>query len=172
MWGNPTREREIYYSASGKYSTAAKSHFQPREITYSTQTVPPKSASFSVPSPYCCTTLPEMAAPRKQSQQSAVRTFLYIPAAQNSLKIDAKPCLKIRALSSCCTDCKDPYNMSSNSRKITQPQNIKSFLGICALAPLENVPSLLLTFLSQAYLENLSCSFSQCVLHTTQCILL
>jgi hypothetical protein len=24
MWGNPTREREIYYSASGKYISAAK----------------------------------------------------------------------------------------------------------------------------------------------------
>ena len=24
MWGNPTREREIYYSASGKYISEAK----------------------------------------------------------------------------------------------------------------------------------------------------
>jgi hypothetical protein len=119
MWENPTRQREIYYSASGKYSTTTKSHFQPREITYNTQTFPPKSALISVPSPYCCMTLPEMAAPRKQSQQFVVHTVLYDPTTQNNLEIRAKPCLEIYALSSCCTDYTDPYSMASNNRKIT-----------------------------------------------------
>jgi hypothetical protein len=62
----------------------------------------------------------------------------------------------------CCTDCTDLYSTTSHSRKINQPQNIKSFLGICALATLENVASLMLTFLSQAYSKNLSYSSSQC----------
>jgi hypothetical protein len=65
MWGNPTTEREIYYSTLGKYIPAAKSHFQPREITYNTQTVPPKSVSIFVPSPYYCTTLLENETLRK-----------------------------------------------------------------------------------------------------------
>jgi hypothetical protein len=58
MWGNPTRERERdYYSASGKYSTTAKSHFQPREIPHSHKK---QSQNFlpwkTCPSPYSCTT--------------------------------------------------------------------------------------------------------------------
>jgi hypothetical protein len=81
----------------------------------------------------------------------------------------AKTRLDFHALFPCCTDCTDSYSTTSNNRKITQPKNIKSFLGICALAPLENVPSLLLTFLSQAYSENLFQSpplvFSKCLAH-------
>jgi hypothetical protein len=55
-----------------------------------------------------------MAAPRKQSQQSAVRTVLYDPTTQNNLEIRAKTCLEIRVISSCCTD---PYSTTSHSRK-------------------------------------------------------
>ena len=168
MWRNPTREREIYYSASGKYSTAANTQFQPREITYNTQTIPPKSASIFVKS-VLLNDPPRNGSSSKTEPTVGCTNCFVRPTAQNSLEIRAKTCLEICALSSCCTDCTDPYSTTSNSRKITQPQNIKSFLGICALAPLGNVPSLLLTFLSQAYLENLSQSppliFSMCLAH-------
>jgi hypothetical protein len=44
-------------------------------------------------------------------------------------------------------------------------QNRKCLLGICALALLGIMPFLLLTFLSQAYSENLMLLFSMCLAH-------
>jgi hypothetical protein len=55
------------------------------------------------------------------------------------------------------TNCTDPYSMASHSRKIFQPKTHQKKKSQDSCPPsLENMPSLLLTFLSQACLENLS----------------
>jgi hypothetical protein len=58
MWGNPTRDRErSYYSASRKYITTTKSHFQPREIPHSTKRSPNNFLPWKTcPNLYSCTT--------------------------------------------------------------------------------------------------------------------
>jgi hypothetical protein len=172
--GKPNeRERErSYYSASGKYITAAKSHFQPREITYSTQTVPPKSASIFVPSPYCCTTLLENAAPRKSCQQPVVRLFCM---AQQQQKLSSKtvpnppqflcPFLLLYGLyGSVQYGLQQQKNNSATKHKIFPWDLCPSSLGKRALF-VAHFP------LSSLLRKSLSI-FSQCVLHTTQCILL
>jgi hypothetical protein len=159
MWGNPMRERErYYYSASGKYKTTTNTHFERRKILHNTKIVPLNSASIFVPNLYGCTTC---FVPRFPCQHSVVGTIPYSQKITNkSLKSTSKIVSKTASIfvpnPYCCTDCTDPYSTKSHNIKITQPKNIKYFLGICTLAPLENMPSLLLTFLSQAYSENLS----------------
>jgi hypothetical protein len=63
-----------------------------------------------------------------------------------------------------CTDisyCTDPYSTASHNRKIFRPKTHRKKFSWDSCPPsLENVPSLLLTFLSQAYSENLSNSSS------------
>jgi hypothetical protein len=63
MWGNPTREREIFFSASGKYISKTNSQF-PAKIKY---LIAPKLSptNFSlkiVPNPYSCMTHSENSA--------------------------------------------------------------------------------------------------------------
>jgi hypothetical protein len=96
MWGNPTRERKIYYSASGKYISAAKQHFQLRKIPHSTKSVPQKSASFSMPKPYLCLA---SYVPRFPCPQSIVQTVPYGPkTVTKNLKTASKTVPKITSI--------------------------------------------------------------------------
>jgi hypothetical protein len=146
MWGNPTRK--VLYNSKITFP-AKRNHLQHPNS-------PTKIYLFSVPSLSCCT---YYSPPRKCSTSKIVPTasctncFARLSSSKNAPRKLCQTHLDFCALSSCCTD---PYSTASNNRKITQPQNKKSFLGICALAPLENMPFLLITFLSQAYSENLS----------------
>jgi hypothetical protein len=128
MWGNPTREREIYYSASGKYISATKQHFQPRKIPHSTKSVPQKSASFSVPKPYSC---PASSVPHFACPQSAVWTVSYGPKTTNeNLKITSKTVPKITSISVPNPyGCTDPYSTTSHSRKIFWPKIHRNFFS-------------------------------------------
>jgi hypothetical protein len=164
--GETQREREIsYYYASGKYKTAANPHFQPRKIPHSTKSVPQKSASFSVPKLYCCTApfylifcghsqLYDCSVwPKNSKQKTEIRLEIH---ARNASKSMPNPYG--------CTDCTDPYSTAFQSRKKFRPKTQKkkkNFLGF--------VPSLMLTFLSQACSENLSNSppdvFTTCLAH-------
>jgi hypothetical protein len=166
--GKPNERERYYHSASGKYITAAKSHYQRREITYNTQTVPPKSALISMPSPYCCMTLPENAAPRKSCQQHAVRTVLYGPTtAKTLLENCAKTRLDFRAFFSLLYGLYKSIQYGLQEQKNNSATKQKFILGIRALAPLENVPSLLFSFLSQAYskISQSPLVFSMCLAH-------
>jgi hypothetical protein len=126
------REREIYYSASGKYISTTKQHFQPRKIPHSTKSVPQKSASFSVPKSYRC---PASSIPHFSCPQSIVRTVPYGPkTTTENLKIASKTVPKIASIS--CqirttvrnrTDCTDPYSTASHSRKIFRPKIHRKF---------------------------------------------
>jgi hypothetical protein len=69
---------------------------------------------------------------------------------------------------SCCTDCTDPYSTAQH-KKIEHHLHRKNALGSVPSFFLGNVPSRMLTFLSQAYSKNLSQSpplvFSMCLAH-------
>jgi hypothetical protein len=143
MWGNSTREREIYYSASGKYISATKQHFQPRKIPHNTKSVPQKFASFFVPKLYCC---PASSVPRFPCPQSAVQVASYGPKTTiENLKIASKTVPKITSIfvpnPYGCTDWTDLYSMDYHNRKIFRPKIhrkffsgiVPSFLKKCAL---------------------------------------
>jgi hypothetical protein len=173
MWGNPTRDRDIYYSSSGKYSTAAISHFQPREIPHSHNKTVPKILPWKTcPSSYSSTTsfkyVPRKTCPTECCMTCTVRS-------NNNKKISRKmPRFLCQSLpqklhpSSCCIDCMDPYSTTQH-RKMEQHYTQKIALGFVPSFSLGNVPSKLLTFLSQAYSENLFHStplvFSMCLAH-------
>jgi hypothetical protein len=97
----------------------------------------------------------------------------------NNSKNNLKNCAQFTSIcvpsSSCCTDYTNLYSMTSNNRKTNQHSNRKFLLGICALALLENVPALLLSFLSQAYSEislvpslNVSCTLPNAFFYKSQ----
>jgi hypothetical protein len=68
-------------------------------------------------------------------------------------------------------DCMDPYSMASHSRKTFRPKTQKKKVCWDSCAPsLENIPSLLLTFLSQACSENLSNSPPDVLSTSSQCL--
>jgi hypothetical protein len=150
MWGNPTRERERdYYSASGKYKTTTKPHFQPRKIPHSTKFVTHKSASFSVPKPYCCMT---SSIPHFPCPQLVVRTVSYGPETTTKILKSTSKIVPEMPLFLCqirttvrnCTDftdCTDPYSTTSHNRKIFQPKTHRIFfLRIRALFPWKTCP--------------------------------
>jgi hypothetical protein len=99
--------------------------------------------------------------------QSVVRTVPYGPKiATENLKITSKICQKSPRFS--CqihtaiktvqnpTDCTDPYSTSSHNRTKILAKNHKIFSRESCPLSSKNVPSLLLTFLSQDCSENLS----------------
>jgi hypothetical protein len=165
------RERErYYYSASGKYKSAANTHFQPRKIPHSTKNSPKNSVSKNVSNLYCCTA---SSVPCFLCQQSFVRTVPYSPETANrNLKSASKTVPKTASISMpnpYGLYCTDPYSTASHSRKIIRPKTHRNFFSRFVPSFLGKRPSLLLTFLSQAYSENLSQSppdvFSTCLAH-------
>jgi hypothetical protein len=163
--GKPNeRERRYYYSASGEHKTTTNTHFQPRKIPHSTKTVPPNSTSFFVPNLYYCT---NYFVPRFPCQQSVVRTVSYNPEIMN---INLKSALKFVPKTASifvpnpyyCTELyilyrSVQYDLPQQKNNSTQKSHNFFSWDSCP-SSLENVPSLLLTFLSQAYSKNLSCS--------------
>jgi hypothetical protein len=173
MWGNPTRERErYYYSASGKYSTATKSHFQPREIPHSHKNSPKifclgKRAQVrtAVQPPLLCAlkTVPNRVLydlhSTTQQQQGNSKNLPRFSVPKGASK--TMPSFLLYGLYGSVQY--DPTQ--KNRTTLTQ----KNALGFVPSFFLGNVPSKLLTFLSQAYSENLSQSpplvFSMCLAH-------
>jgi hypothetical protein len=84
--GKPSERERFYYSASGKYISAAITHFQPREK--------PLTASKNCPKNLCLDfhaksvllyNPPKKSAPRNPCKQSVVQTILYGPAATRKM---------------------------------------------------------------------------------------
>jgi hypothetical protein len=167
MWGNPTREREIYYSASGNYISAAKQHFQPRKIPHNTKSVPQKSASFSV-------------------LVHSTNCFVQPKTTTKNPKIAPKTVPKITSIfvpnPYGCTDLYRMYGFVHYSlpqqKNISAKNSQKFFLGnrahfprktcllCCSLSSLKHSQKISLTLLPMPSLD------IRHVLHTTQCILL
>ena len=82
--------------------------------------------------------------------------FVRPSSSKNSLENCAKPCLDFRALFFLLYKLYGSIQYGLQQQKINPTSKPKSLLGICALALLENMPSLQSSFLSQAYLEILS----------------
>jgi hypothetical protein len=151
MWGNPTREREIYYSAFRKVQNSTTiSHLQPRKIPHNTKTVPQKSASFFVPKRYCCTTC---SVPQFSCPQSAVRTVLYGPETTTRILKSASKIVPKNVSISVpnpygCTDCTETNRLyrfeqySLPQQKINSAQKrTEKFSRDTCLRSLENMPS-------------------------------
>jgi hypothetical protein len=87
MWGNPTRERERerYYSASGKYNTTTNTHFQPRENTSQPQTIPHNLPWKTCQNLYSCTNSSFMCL-EKCAQLCVVQPTQYGPVAARKTK--------------------------------------------------------------------------------------
>jgi hypothetical protein len=87
MWGNPMREREVYYSASGKYISAAKQHFQPRKYLTT-----PNLSYRNLPRFPCQNRIVVLSSiPRFSCPHSIVRIVLYGPkTAIENMKIASK----------------------------------------------------------------------------------
>jgi hypothetical protein len=163
--GETQREREresSYYYASGKYKTAANLHFQLRKIPHSTKSVPQKSASFFVPKPHRC---PVSSVPCFPCPQSSVQTISYGPETAtkksgNHLKNRAKNRLDFHAQIHMTVRIRTVR--PPTAEKIFRPKTHRKFFS-------RIVPSLLLTFLSQACSKNLSNSpldvLSTCLAH-------
>jgi hypothetical protein len=164
MWGNPMREREIYYSASGNYILAAKKHFQPRKTPHSTKSVPQKSASFFVPKSYRCLA---SSVPRFSCHSPLYGLFHMAQnnhrKSKNRLKNCAKNHLDFRAKSVRMYII--VWIVQTIRVRTVRPPIVEKYFGqkfteifsqeSCPRSS-KNVPSLLLTFLSQAYSKNLS----------------
>jgi hypothetical protein len=178
--GKPNeREREIYYSAQGKYISAAKQHFQPRKIPHSTNSVPQKSASFSMPKPYRC---PASSVPCFPCPQSAVWTVPYGPKkATENLKTASKTVPKlprfqcqirtIRLYGSIQYGLPQQKNISAKNSQNFFLRNHAHFprkmCPLCfSLFSLKHTQKISLTILPMSSLD------IRHVLHTTQCILL
>jgi hypothetical protein len=156
MWGNPMRERERFIiqlqestyqqqnniSSQGKYLTIC-----PTEIclVFHAKTVPLSClfhTSFSVPTVHCtdCSVRP-----KKVTQKS-----------ENRLKNRAKNCLDFHAKSvRLYRSGSVQYRPPTAEKNFGQKSQKKFSRESCPLSS-KNVPSLLLTFLSQACSENLS----------------
>jgi hypothetical protein len=177
--GKPNeRERErSYYSASGKYITTAKSQFPAKRKIHlqHTKTVP-KSASISVPNPYCCTTL--LFCTSKLCQQSVVRTVLYGPetttkSLKSASKICAKDCLDFRAHFHLLYGLYGSVQYGLPQQKNNSATKQISSLGFVPTFSWEMCPQFAANFPLSSLLRKISQSLSsRCVLHTTQCILL
>jgi hypothetical protein len=142
MWGNPTRERDLLFSFRKVYYSSKLTISSQGKIPHSTNNMSQKKL------------------PRFPCPQSVVWTILYgLEIANRTSKIAPK---NASIFVPNPYDYTDLYSTASHNRKIFQPKTLKNFfLGICAL--------LLLTFLSQAYSENLSNStpliLSVCLAH-------
>jgi hypothetical protein len=169
MWGNPTREREILLLCFRKVQNNNKSTFPAKENTSQHQICPTEicfvfyaktaplsgffHTSFFVPTVTCtdCSVRP-----RNNHKKSG-----------NRLENCAKNHLDFRAQIR--TDCMDPYTMASHSKKNISAKNSQKISWESCPLSSKNVPSLLLTFLSQACSKNLSNSppdvFTTCLAH-------
>jgi hypothetical protein len=161
MWGNPMREREIYYSASGKYISAATIHIPAREIHLQhTKTVPTNSASKSVPSPYCCTAHPENLHLESVHTVCCTDCSVWPSSSKKNPLNSLEKCAQLASIfvpsSPCCTDCTDPYSTASNSKKITQHSNKNVSLGFVPKISWEMCPLCCPNFPLSSLLENLS----------------
>jgi hypothetical protein len=163
--GKPNeRERVIYYSALGKYISAAKQHFQPRKIPHSTKSVPQKSASFSMPKPYRCHA---SFVPRFLCPQSTVRIVLYGPKTTiENPKITSKTIPKIASIFVPNPyGCTDPYSTASTAEKKNSAKNHKKKIGnrahfprkmrplCCSLSSLKLAQKISLTLLPMSSLD-------------------
>jgi hypothetical protein len=171
MWGNPMREREIYYSASGKYISAAITQFPAkRKTTYNTKNCPKNFCLDFVPSPYCCTTHPKICT--SKSVQTVCCTDCSVwpnsnkKNAQNNLENRANVASIFVPSSPCCTGLYGSVQYGLQQQKNDPTLKQKFLLGICAQYLLGNVPSLLPSFLSQAYSKiSLNLLLSMCLAH-------
>jgi hypothetical protein len=145
MWGNPTREREIYYSAFRKVQYNNKYTFPAKENTSQPQKNSPKNYALeNVPKSVQLYGLLQICASKKHAQQSVVRPAQYDPTTtrrspENASVFHAKGCLENRAQTSCCTDCTDPYSTAQH-RKMEQHTHRKLPWDLCPLSPWEMCP--------------------------------
>jgi hypothetical protein len=118
------------------------------------------TSSISVPRNLCpvecCTTCTVWPSSKKNTQKNYLDFYVK--------ELSKKSCPP------CCMECTDLYSTSQH-RKNRTTHTQKICFGICALLFWGNVPTKLLTILSQVLSENLSQSPLN-VSHTTQCILL
>jgi hypothetical protein len=157
--GKPNERERSYYSASGMYIIAAKSHFLPREIPHSTKQSPTifclgKRAQI-------CTIVwpPLILCLENHARQSAVQLAQYDPATTRKLQKSAsisvpKGCLESRALLAVWTI--RIHIVWPNTEKIEQHYTQKIALGFVPSISLGKVPTKLLTFLFEALSKNLS----------------
>jgi hypothetical protein len=146
MWGNPMREREIYYSASGKYISTTITQFPAkRKTTYNTQ----KLSQKFLPRFLCQVRTVVRTHPEnmhlKIMQTVVVRTVLYNPTKKNAQNNPRKLCQHLPRFS-----CPLPLlyglygsvqydlpttvkNEPSTQTKIPPWDLCPSFLGKCAL---------------------------------------
>jgi hypothetical protein len=158
MWGNPTRERERSYLLLQEKTLQQHTHnFQPRRNTSQQQICPRIFCLEKRAQIRTAVRPPQILCLEKRAQLCAVRPAQYGPAAARNLQknlprfLCQRTALKIMP-SSCCTD---SYS-TAKQQKIRTALTQKNSLAICALLFLGNVPTKLLTFLSQALSKNLS----------------
>jgi hypothetical protein len=158
MWGNPTREREILFIASGKYITVAYSQLSAKKKYFTETNVPENLCLEKCAQIRTVVRPPQKKFLEKRAQQCVVRLAQCGPIARKDTKkllrfscqkVASKivPLLVVRTV-----QIRTIQPSNRKSRQHTQ----KNCLGICALLFLGNVPTELLTFLSQALSENLS----------------
>jgi hypothetical protein len=168
MWGNPTREREreILLLCFRKLQNNNKSTFPAKENTSQHQICPTEICLvFHAKN----VLLYGLLLPHFPCPQSSIQTVPYDPKTMNRKhKSTSKSVLEmprflcqirmtVRTVMNC-KDYTDPYSTASHSKKIFQPKTQKKNKVSWDSCPpsLENMPSLLLTFLSQACPENIS----------------
>jgi hypothetical protein len=153
MLQESTKQHQDHISNQGKYLIAPKlSHRNlPRFLCQNRTVVRPFLPRFPCP-------------------QSAVQTVLYSPKTVNrKLKSASKSTPKITSIfvpnPYGYTDCIDLYSTTSHNRKIFQQKFSKKKKTFS-----RNVPSLLLTFLSQACSENLTNSLLDVLSTSSRCL--
>jgi hypothetical protein len=141
IWENSERERD--FISFRKDISATKLQFSAREIHLQH----PNFALENMPSPHCC-----MAHPKNNTLENMLIICCTAPLQQKnpqkSLDLCAFLASKFMPYFPCCTDCTDPYSMTSNNNNKYQYTHTKNCLGKCSQSPLGNAASLLPTFLS------------------------
>jgi hypothetical protein len=173
------REREILLLCFRKVQNNNKSTFPAKENTSQHQICPTEICLVFHAKTVL---LYDLLLPRFPCPQSVVRTVPYGPKTTNKKQKSASKSVPKMPRFSCQirttvqtvrnrTDCTDPYSTASHSRKIFRPKIHRKKISreSCPLS-LKNVPSLLLTFLSQACSENLSNSPPDVLSTSSRCL--
>jgi hypothetical protein len=171
------RERFIIQLQESTYQQQLH-NFQPREKYLTTPKLSQNLPRFLCPeNPYSCMDFP-FPAPQNPCQNifctdNNKNCPLHQRQKKNDcLEIYAASCLNFCALPSCCTDCTDPYSTTSLTTENSAPTKQKSSWDLCPKTLGKRALLAALFPLSSLLRNSLSISSSQCVLHTTQCILL